>query len=111
MPGLFADDPDREPMRGIGAGEPVEHKHVAPLEMAGDFRAQLLEMLARHRLVDFAPPDARFARRLAHYELVARRAARPFAGEGHERTGAGETALIATQTDLHKPRDRQVMVD
>src|SRR5439155_21192508 len=110
MPREFAEDADRQSVRGIGASETIEHKHVAPLEMLGHLRAQLLKMVARHRLVDFAPPDARFARRLAHDEFVAGRTAGAFSGKGDERAGAGEAAFVPVQAELDQPCYRQVAV-
>ena len=54
VPGLLGDDPDRQPVVGVGAAEAVLHEEVAPLEVALQPAEELVELLgAKGRL--YAP--------------------------------------------------------
>src|SRR5213594_2000631 len=97
MPPPLGDDAQRQPMRRVGPGEAVEDKHLAALEVVYHPRVQALEMRPVHRLIDLAPPDAGFARDLAHEELVRRRPPRALASKSDQCAVARQRAFAPTE--------------
>jgi hypothetical protein len=61
--------------------------------------------------VDRAPVHVAVARRLAHHELVVRRAPRVLTGPAHQRAVRGQRGLTAAQRLLVENRRAQVPVD
>ena len=81
----IGDDANGDPVLRVCAGKRVDHVHdLLLLEEPNDLLAELLEALVAQLLVA-VPPDPVFGARLAHDELVLRRATRVPAGVDDER--------------------------
>ena len=97
VPRAVGDDPERQAVRGIGAGERIDDIDVLLVEVGDDLRTQPLEAVFLDRLVDRSPPEPIFGAGLAHDELVERRAAGVLAGVDDERPALGKLRLAAQQ--------------
>ena len=95
LPGEFVDEADRQAVFGIGAGVEVLDEELLALQVRDDVAPQHVEVRGVDRLVDLAPPDLRFARRLLDHELVVRRAAGMRAGAADQRPLLREQAFLA----------------
>ena len=111
LPGQFLDEADRQAVVGIGAGVEILDEQLLALQVRDDVAAQHVEVRGVDRLVDLAPPDLRFARRLLDHELVVRRAAGVRAGAADERPLLREDALLAPDGVLVERRRGQVEMD
>ncbi len=111
VPGVFVDHPNGETIFRVGAGEAIQD--VEPL--AGQRTEQIavkgVEMRRLHRPVDRAPGDVGLARRLAHDELVVRRAAGVLARAASQRTVLGEDRLLPSKRLFVQRGSRQVPFD
>ncbi len=100
MPGVFADDGDRELVGGVGSGGEVHHVEVALVHVAHDAIEERLEFLGREGLVDLAPVDGSFGEIIFDDEFVAGRAAGACSGKRDESAVGGETGLTARNCRL-----------
>jgi hypothetical protein len=91
---VVGDDPHRDAMRGVGAGERVHDVEVALAEIRGHLVPQALESRLGDLAVDLAPPDPALRAGLPHDELVLRRAPGVSAGVDRERPALGNSALV-----------------
>ena len=111
LPREFLDEPDRQAVFGIGARIQILDEQLLALQVRDDVAAQHVEMRGVDRLVDLAPPDLRFARRLLDDELVVRRSAGMGAGAADQRAFLREHALLAPNGVFVEGRRRQVEMD
>jgi hypothetical protein len=96
---------------GVGAAEQVLHEQlVARGEVRLHVGEQRVEVRLVERLVDLPPVHVGLARRLAHDELVVRRAPGVRGRDGDEGAHVGERALAATDGVLHELRGDEVPV-
>ena len=95
----------------VGAGPGVEDVEILVLQVRHHVAVQRVELGFVDRLVHVAPVDVLFARRLAHDELVVRRAAGVLPGRADERPLGGQNAFAAAQRLLVQGRRAQVPVD
>jgi len=57
VPGTYRDDPHRQPVARIGAGETVLDPDIAVLQIGLETAEHIFEGFRRNRLVDITPPD------------------------------------------------------
>src|SRR6202035_5674026 len=95
VPGAVGDDAHLEPIVRIRAAVHVLDEDLATLEIGGKPPAHAVEDLFGHRLVDVAPPDVGFARRLLDDVFVLWGAAGIGAGAGHEGAAGADEALLS----------------
>ena len=111
VPGLLGDDPDRQPVLGIGPAVDVLHEDVAALEVAAEPGVERAEALGVEGPVVLAPPHVLLGRLLAHHELVGGGAGGVLAGVHHERALVAELPLGAVDRLLVEGGGGQVPVD
>ena len=94
VPGGLGDDPNGEPMSGIGSGEGVDHVDVAAPEAVDDPLPEALERRLGNRHVHVAPGDAILRLGLADDVAVLRRPARVPPRVDDERPTLGEHGVV-----------------
>ena len=110
VPGALGDDPDRQPILPVGAGETVLDEQVLAPQRLEHPPPDGGEPVRFDRPVDRAPPDVRLARRLAHDELVVRRTPGVRSGETDERPAFRHQAFGAPDRMLVQGRRAEVPV-
>ena len=112
MPGKFGDDPDVDPVLGLGATEQVLDEQIL---LGGDsgkeIRLQRGEMRRGHALVGLAPPDRIFGCGVADDKLVIGGTTGVLAGFNDQRTVLGEHAFTAPDRQFHKRCGAQIPVE
>ena len=108
VPGALGDDPERQPVGGVGARPGVDHVEVAGAQVGAQALAERGVDGGVDRLVDRAPPDAVLAARLPDEVLVLGRPPGVRAGRDHERAALGELRVAGRQRPLVERGHREV---
>ncbi len=107
---VVSDDPDGDPVRRVRAREGVDDVDVVLLEVGDDLLPEAFEVLLGDRVVDVPPPDPAGRLRLAHDELVLRRAPGVAARVDDHRPALGEHGLVPGESVRVQHRGRRVPV-
>ena len=110
MPGEFGVDADRNAIAFVGAGVAIQRVDFALGKVRADAIPECVELRGFDRLVRRAPVDMRFARRLAHEELIFRRAPGVRTRIDDELSAWSEHALATFDRMFDELRNRKVLV-
>jgi hypothetical protein len=99
-----------EPIARVRPRVAILHIQRAVRQIRRDTQEQPFEHLWRHRLVDRAPVDLRFAFRATHHELVFRGASRVVPRGGDQRAIRRQLRFPISNRMLHKAGDRKVVI-
>ena len=110
VPGIFRDDPNRDPVGGVGARETILHVNIAPLQVSQEASIQCVEAGGFERTIDRPPPDPILGRGFLHDELVIGRTARVLTRSHDQCAAGGQQPLAPPDGVLDQSRRAQIPI-